>query len=130
MPTLVLQEKRDNKCWFLTKFTAALNILLLRINYFSLKLLLPHRSQYGSNQPEPLSIEFPGAEGQSTVKAKAKPKAKPKAKLKAKQNAKKKTTIPMHALDSPAMGTRSKKSKKMDPASPAMSTRSKRRLSL
>ena len=41
MPTLVLQEKRDNKCWFLTKFTAALNILLLRINYFSLKLLLP-----------------------------------------------------------------------------------------
>ena len=119
MPTLVLQEKRDNKCWFLTKFTAALNILLLPINYFSLKLLLPHRSQYGSNQPEPLSIEFPGAEGQSTVKAKAKPKAK--------QNAKKKTTIPMQPLDSPAMGTRSKK---MAPACPAMSTRSKRRLSL
>ena len=107
----------------LTKFTAALNILLLPINYFSLKLLLPHRSQYGSNQPEPLSIEFPGVEGQSTVKAKAKPKAK----AKAKQNAKKKTTIPMQPLDSPAMGTRSKK---MDPASPAMSTRSKRRLSL
>ena len=33
----------------------------------------------------------------------------------------------MHALDSPAMGTRSKK---MDSASSAMSTRSKRRLSL
>ena len=45
MPTLVLQEKRDNKCWFLTKFTAALNILLLRINYFSLKLLLPLTGQ-------------------------------------------------------------------------------------
>ena len=125
--TLVLQQKRGNKCWFLTKFTAASNILLLPINYFSLKLLLPRRSQYGSNQPEPLSIEFPGVEGQSTVKAKAKPKAKPKAKSKAKQNAKKKTTIPMHALDSPAMGTRSKK---MDSASSAMSTRSKRRLSL
>ena len=41
--TLVLQQKRGNKCWFLTKFTAALNILLLRINYFSLKLLLPLR---------------------------------------------------------------------------------------
>ena len=70
---------------------------------------------------------FPGAEGQSTVKAKAKRKAKPKAKEKAKQNAKKKTIIPMQPLDSPAMGTRSNK---MDPASPAMSTRSKRRLSL
>jgi len=45
----------------------------------------------------------------------------------AKQNAKKKTTIPMQPLDSPAVGTRSKK---MDPARPAMSTRSKRRLSL
>ena len=120
MPTLILQEQIGNKCWFLTKFTAALKILLLPINYFSLKLLLPHRSQYGSNQPEPLSIEFPGAEGQSTVKAKAKPKAK----AKAKQNAKKKTTIPMQPLDSPAMGTRSKK---MAPACPAMSTKSKKK---
>jgi hypothetical protein len=41
--------------------------------------------------------------------------------------AKKTTAIPMLPLDSPAMGTRSKK---MDPASPALSTRSKRRLSL
>jgi len=40
---------------------------------------------------------------------------------------KKKTTIPVLTLNSPAMGTRSKK---LDPASPAMSTRSKRRLSL
>ena len=92
--------------------------------FFPSKIVVAsNRSQSGSNQPEPLSIEFPGAEGQSTVKAKAKPKAK----AKAKQNAKKKTTIPMQPLDSPAMGTRSKK---MDPASPAMSTRCKRRLSL
>ena len=73
----------------------------------------------GSSQPEPLSIEFADTEDQSTVNAKAKPKTP--------QNAKKKTTIPMQPLDSPAMGTRSKK---MAPASPAMSTRSKRRLSL
>ena len=54
---------------------------------------------------------------------------RPKAKKKpmAKQNAKKKTIIPVQPLDSPAMGTRSKK---MDPARPSMSTRSKRRLSL
>jgi len=53
---------------------------------------------------------------------------KEKAKRKMKQpSKKKKTTIPVLTLNSPAMGTRSKK---LDPASPAMSTRSKRRLSL
>ena len=53
---------------------------------------------------------------------------KEKAKRKMKQpSKKKKKTIPVLTLDSPAMGTRSKK---LDPASPAMSTRSKRRLSL
>ena len=100
--------------------------MLQTLSYVTIIVVASNRSQSGSNQPEHLSLEFPGAEGQSTVKAKAKPKAK----AKAKQNAKKKTTIPMQPLDSPAMGTRSKKSKKMDPASPAMSTRSKRRLSL
>jgi len=100
--------------------------LLQTLSYVTIIVVASNRSQSGSNQPEHLSLEFPGAEGQSTVKAKVKPKAK----AKAKQNAKKKTTIPMQPLDSPAMGTRSKKSKKMDPASPAMSTRSKRRLSL
>ena len=97
--------------------------MLQTLSYVTIIVVASNRSQSGSNQPEHLSLEFPGAEGQSTVKAKAKPKAK----AKAKQNAKKKTTIHMQPLDSPAMGTRSKK---MDPASPAMSTRSKRRLSL
>ena len=101
--------------------------MLQTLSYVTIIVVASNRSQSGSNQPEHLSLEFPRAEGQSTVKAKAKPKAKPKAKAKAKQNAKKKTTIPMQPLDSPAMGTRSKK---MDPASPAMSTRCKRRLSL
>ena len=100
--------------------------MLQTLSYVTIIVVASNRSQSGSNQPEHLSLEFPRAEGQSTVKAKVKPKAK----AKAKQNAKKKTTIPMQPLDSPAMGTRSKKSKKMDPASPAMSTRSKRRLSL
>ena len=97
--------------------------MLQTLSYVTIIVVASNRSQSGSNQPEHLSLEFPGAEGQSTVKAKVKPKAK----AKAKQNAKKKTTIPMQPLDSPAMGTRSKK---MDPASPAMSIRSKRRLSL
>ena len=91
--------------------------------FFSSKIVVAsNRSGAGSSQPEPLSIEFADTKDQSAINAKAKPKAP--------QNAKKKTNIPMQPLDSPAMGTRSKKSKKMDPASPAMSTRSKRRLSL
>ena len=44
-----------------------------------------------------------------------------------KNQAKKNEKIAIMPLDSPAIGTRSKR---MDPASPAMSTRSKRRLSL
>ena len=55
---------------------------------------------------------------------------KEKAKRKMKQpSKKKKKTIPVLTLDSPAMGTRSKK-KVGGPASPAMGIRSKRRLSL
>jgi hypothetical protein len=50
-----------------------------------------------------------------------------KKKKKKKAPARKITIIPMLLLDSPAMGTRSKK---LDPASPVLSTRSKRRLSL
>jgi len=88
--------------------------------FFSSKIAVAsNRSGAGSSQPEPLSIEFADTKDQSAINAKAKPKAP--------QNAKKKTSIPMQPLDSPAMGTRSKK---MAPASPAMSTRSKRRLSL
>ena len=49
---------------------------------------------------------------------------KVRAKRKKKESAEKFPVVP---LDSPAMGTRSKK---ITPASPAMSTRSKRRLSL
>ena len=47
-------------------------------------------------------------------------------KVKAKKK-KKEVAVPKVPLDSPAMGTRSKK---FNPGSPAMSTRSKRRLSL
>lgn len=89
------------------------------VNFISKIAATSNRSGSDSNQPEPLSIEFPGSIDQTVVNAKA--KAKPK------QNARKKTSIPMQPLDSPAMGTRSKK---MDPGSPAMSTRSKRRISL
>ena len=52
---------------------------------------------------------------------------RPKGKWKNHLNRRRNAAIPMLSLESPAMGTRSKK---MDPASPAMSTRSKRRLSL
>jgi len=65
-----------------------------------------HRSISDSNEPVPTA---------APVKAKSKKKKEP---------TKKKTTIPMLPLDSPAMGTRSKK---VDPDSHAMSTRSKRR---
>ena len=52
---------------------------------------------------------------------------RPKGKWKPHLNRRRNAAIPMLSLESPAMGTRSKK---MDPASPAMSTRSNRRLSL
>nr|TKV94464.1 hypothetical protein SEVIR_9G296850v2 [Setaria viridis] len=91
------------------------------------------RSAGSTNQPEPMTIEFPtssasnhppvattkGTKKQTKQKDKPKPKGKKQAKKKAKQ-----TTV---LFDSPAMGTRSKK---VDPCSPAMSTRSRRRLSL
>ncbi|KAM0873465.1 hypothetical protein ACQ4PT_038055 [Festuca glaucescens] len=76
------------------------------------------RSRSGSNQPEPMAIEFPmgGDETNFPVKAKGKSNKKRCAEK-----------IPMVPLDSPAMCTRSKN---LNPGSPAMSTRSKRRLSL
>ena len=87
-----------------------------------LKLLLPYmykcRSRTGSNQPEPISIEFPMAGDETNVPVKVTGKSK---------NKKCADKIPMVPLDSPAMGTRSKK---WQPSSPAMSTRSRRRLSL
>jgi hypothetical protein len=79
-------------------------------------LLAVYRSRSDSNQPEPLSIELPQVDDPPV-----------KQKTKRKEPTKKQTTIPMAPLDSPAMGTRSKR---MDSGSPAMSTRSKRRLSL
>ncbi|CAN6217905.1 unnamed protein product, partial [Urochloa humidicola] len=76
------------------------------------------RSRSGSNQPTPLSIELPMPDA---------PPIKQKPKKKKKEPSKKHKAIPVTMLDSPAMGTRSKR---MDPGSPAMSTRSKRRLSI
>ena len=38
MPILILQEKRGNKGWFLTKIAVVLNILMLPINYIMLPL--------------------------------------------------------------------------------------------
>ena len=73
-----------------------------------------YRSRSGSNQPEPLSIDEP--EGVKKGKGKTK-------KVLSKKTPKRKKL----ELDSPAMGTRSKK---VQPTSLAMSTRSKRRLSL
>ena len=110
MPTIILQEQIGNKCWFFT------NCCCLQIVFFSKFVVASNRAGASSSRPEPLSIEFADTEDQSAGNAKAKPKAP--------QNAKKKTNIPMQPLDSPAMGTRSKK---MAPACPAMSTRSKKK---
>ncbi|CAN6244959.1 unnamed protein product [Urochloa humidicola] len=86
------------------------------------------KSSGGSNQ---LSIEYPTSVGQLHVAPSAATKAKVPAKVKAKRKRndlpKDKSNLPQMFNDSPAMGTRSKRT---DPASPAMSTRSKRRLSL
>jgi hypothetical protein len=80
-----------------------------------------YRSKKGLNQPEPSTEHTSGAAPTSkTVKAKAKTKTK-------RKNIAKDIAIKPLILDSPAMGTRSKR---CSPASPAMSTRSKRRLSL
>ena len=88
-----------------------------------------------TDQPEPISSEFPMARGNPLVAAKEKGnklanKAKEKGKLlkpKAKKQTKDKGKKNEVLFESPAMGTRSKK---VDSSSPAMSTRSKRRLSL
>ena len=76
------------------------------------------RSRTGSNQPGPIPIKFPMPGDETNVPVKVRGKSK------RKEGA---HNIPVAPLDSPAMGTRSKKT---NPASPAMSTRSKRRLSL
>jgi len=88
-----------------------------------------------TDQPEPISSEFPMARGNPLVAAKEKGnklanKAKDKGKLmkpKAKKQTKDKGKKNYVSFESPAMGTRSKK---VDSSSPAMSTRSKRKLSL
>jgi hypothetical protein len=109
MPTLIPDQKGKN--WLL--YILAVHISTNGINFY---VLVVHRSRSGSNQLEPLSIELHMADG-----------APVKQKTKKKEPTKKHTTIPVATLDSPAMGTRSKR---MAPGSPAMSTRSKRRLSL
>jgi len=82
------------------------------------------RSRSGSNQLEALSIEHP-SHIEPPVKAKDNKKVNP---TKKKQVLGIKNVRPTNVpLDSPSMGTRSKK---IQPPSPAMSTRSKRRLSL
>ena len=102
------------------------------------------RSGSGSNQPEPLSMEYPAlpacettpppAISKPTKKKAAKGKAKePKgkaqtAKGKAKAAGKKKKKEVSVPHDSPAMGTRSKTTPQKD--SPASQTRSKRKLTL
>jgi len=80
-----------------------------------------YRTKKGSNQPE-LSTELTSgaAPTSKTVKAKAKTKTK-------RKNIAKDIVIKPLILDSPAMGSRSKR---CNPASPAMGTRSKRRISL
>jgi len=80
-----------------------------------------YRSRSGSNQPEPLSIEL--------LSSKDKPQAvvvklKGKRRKKVDKNAIKNL---LSQLDSPAMGTRSKR---FQSSSSALSTRSKRRLNL
>ena len=90
-------------------YILAIHISTNVINFY---MLAVHRSRSGSNQPEPLSIELPKANG-PPVKQKTKRKKEP---------TKKQTAIPMAPLDSPAMGTRCKRMQ--------MGTRSKRRLSI
>ncbi|CAD6335167.1 unnamed protein product [Miscanthus lutarioriparius] len=80
------------------------------------------RSRSGSNQPEPLSIGLPSS--------KDKPQAvvvKLKGKRRKKEVDKNAAKNLLSQLDSPAMGTRSKR---LQPSSPALSTRSKRRMCL
>jgi hypothetical protein len=80
-----------------------------------------YRTRSGSNQPKPLSIELPTSKDKPEVAVKLKGKRRKK---EVDKNAAKNL---LSHLDSPAMGTRSKR---LQPTSPALSTRSKRRLSL
>ncbi|KAG2600544.1 hypothetical protein PVAP13_5KG526114, partial [Panicum virgatum] len=90
----------------------------------------PPRSGSGSNQPEPLSIEYPTLLACETTPPRAisKPTRKKAAKGKAKAAGKKKKKEVFVPYDSPAMGTRSKTTPQKD--SPASQTRSKRKLPL
>ena len=82
------------------------------------------RLRISSNQPEALSIEYP-SHMEQPVKAKVTKKVKPIKKKKVPST--KDVNTSSVPLDSPSMGTRSKK---IQPPSPVMSTPSKRRLSL
>ena len=90
------------------------------------------KSGSGSNQPEPLSMEYPTLPACETTtppaisKPTTKKAAKGKAKAAGKKKKKKKEVSVPH--DSPAMGTRSKTTPRKD--SPASQTRSKRKLPL
>ena len=89
------------------------------------------KSGSGSNQPEPLSMEYPTLPACETTtppaisKPTTKKAAKGKAKAAGKKKKKKEVSVPH---DSPAMGTRSKTTPRKD--SPASQTRSKRKLPL
>ncbi|PVH35295.1 hypothetical protein PAHAL_7G144300 [Panicum hallii] len=80
------------------------------------------KSAGSTNQPEPISIEFPMSRGSNPLRREGKV-LKPKIKKQTKEKGKKNDV----SFESPAMHTRSKR---VDPYSPAMSTRSKRRLNL
>ncbi|KAM0873462.1 hypothetical protein ACQ4PT_038055 [Festuca glaucescens] len=109
-PWRIHASTTDDMCTIEVKKTLVIMIALVQEG--------KKRSRSGSNQPEPMAIEFPmgGDETNFPVKAKGKSNKKRCAEK-----------IPMVPLDSPAMCTRSKN---LNPGSPAMSTRSKRRLSL
>ena len=89
------------------------------------------RSGSDSNQPEPLSMEYPMLPACETTtppaisKPTTKKAAKEKAKAAGKKKKKKEVLVPH---DSTAMGTRSKTTPRKD--SPASQTRSKRKLPL
>jgi hypothetical protein len=77
-----------------------------------------YRSRSGSNQPEPLSIELPTSKDKPEAVVKLKNKRRKK---EVDKNAAKNL---LSQLDSPAMGTRSRR---LQPTSPALSTRSKKK---
>ncbi|CAL4936395.1 unnamed protein product [Urochloa decumbens] len=86
------------------------------------------RSATDSNLPDPISNESSEQRiAPPTTTKKAKGKKQAGTKLERKEVAKGNANKLVLPVDSPAMGTRSKRS---DPGSPAMSTRSKRRLSI